>query len=157
MRAGELRVHHRTGDYDALTTSYKKRVASAGNALLRQPSLKSNAGLAKSPTQALRTQSSHIFMSIYAAFKLECLSLKAGLNLRALRARCLANATRSAFENYGCSSRLVVTLKTCGTIEILRLVQCAFSLCFLLSLYMQRQNMSKTNPSMAASKADVMT
>jgi len=39
-------------------------------------SLKSNANLAKSPARALRTQSNHVFLSICAAFKLECLSLK---------------------------------------------------------------------------------
>ncbi len=35
--------------------------------------LKSNTGLAKSPTKCIRTQANHIFMSIYAAFQLECL------------------------------------------------------------------------------------
>ena len=60
--------------------------------------LKSNAALAKSPTQTLRTQSGHIFMSIYAAFKLECLSVKIKLNPTALHAKLLTSATRSAFE-----------------------------------------------------------
>ena len=59
--------------------------------------LKSNAAMAKFPTQMLRTQSSHIFMSIYAAFKLECLSVKTKLNSMALRAKLLTNTTRSAF------------------------------------------------------------
>jgi len=36
-------------------------------------SLKSNAGLAKSPTRTVTTQNNHVFMSIYAVFKLECL------------------------------------------------------------------------------------
>ena len=60
--------------------------------------LKSNAALAKSPTQTLRTQSSHIFMSIYAVFKLECLSIQTNLNPMALRLKFLTNATRRAFE-----------------------------------------------------------
>ena len=49
--------------------------------------LKSNTGLAKSPTKSTRTQTNHIFMSIYAAFQLECLSLKHKMNHFALRSR----------------------------------------------------------------------
>ena len=60
--------------------------------------LKSNAALAKSPTQTLRTQSSHIFMSICVVFKLECLSIQTKLNPMALRLKLLTNATRRAFE-----------------------------------------------------------
>ena len=60
--------------------------------------LKSNAALARCPTQTLRTQSSYIFMSIYAVFKLECLSIKTRLNPTALRFKLLTNAIRSAFE-----------------------------------------------------------
>ena len=37
-------------------------------------------------------------MAICAAFKRECLSLKTKLNLMALRAKLLNNATRSTFE-----------------------------------------------------------
>ena len=32
--------------------------------------------LAKSPTRTVRTQSNHVFMTICAVFKLECLSIK---------------------------------------------------------------------------------
>lgn len=39
-------------------------------------SLKSNAALAKSPTRTVTTQNNHVFMSIIAVFKLECLKLK---------------------------------------------------------------------------------
>ena len=81
-------------DYDAITMSYKKR----WQVEVFHKNLKSNAALAKSPTQTLRTQSSHIFMSIYAAFKLECLSVKTKLSSTALRFKLLTNATRSAFE-----------------------------------------------------------
>ena len=73
--------------------------------------LKSNAALAKSPTQTLRTQSSHIFMSIYAAFKLECLSVKTKLNPMALRAKLLTNATCSAFEKLRSSRRSLLLRK----------------------------------------------
>ena len=45
-----------------------------------QKSLKSNAGMAKSLTQTVRSQSNHVFMAIYAVFKLECLSVKSKLN-----------------------------------------------------------------------------
>ena len=65
-----------TCDYDALTTTYKKR----WQVEVFHKSLKSNASLAKSPTRTLRAQSSHVFMAIYATFKLECLSITNKLN-----------------------------------------------------------------------------
>jgi SRSO17 transposase len=82
-----------TCDYDAITTSYKKR----WQVEVFHKSLKSNAGLAKSPTQTLRTQSNHVFMAIYATFKLQCLSLKTKINPFALRLKLLINASRSAY------------------------------------------------------------
>jgi hypothetical protein len=60
--------------------------------------LKSNAALAKSPTQRVRTQSNHIFLSIYAAFRLECLSIKHKLNHFAPRAKLYLKAIRIAFD-----------------------------------------------------------
>ena len=60
--------------------------------------LKSNAALAKSPTRTVRTQSNHCFMSIYAAFRLEGLWLKHGMNHFALRARLYLQAIRHAFD-----------------------------------------------------------
>ena len=83
-----------TCDYDAITTTYKKR----WQVEVFHKSLKSNAGMAKSPTQTLRTQSNHVFMAIYAVFKLECLSVKSKINPFALRLKLLINATRSAFD-----------------------------------------------------------
>lgn len=50
-------------------------------------SLKSNAALAKSPTRTLRTQQNHVFMTIHAVFKLECLKMAHKLNHFALRAK----------------------------------------------------------------------
>ena len=82
-----------TCDYDAITTSYKKR----WQVEVFHKSLKSNANLAKSPTRTLRTQSNHVFMAIYAAFKLECLSRKNKLNPFALCRKLLINASRSAY------------------------------------------------------------
>jgi hypothetical protein len=58
--------------------------------------LKSNTGLAKSPTKCIRTQTNHIFMSIYAAFQLECLTLKHKMNHFALRSRIYIKALQQA-------------------------------------------------------------
>ncbi|MBE9170821.1 transposase [Pleurocapsales cyanobacterium LEGE 06147] len=60
--------------------------------------LKSNTGLAKSPTKCIRTQSNHIFMSIYAAFQLECLKLKHKMNHFALRNRIYVKALPQAMS-----------------------------------------------------------
>ena len=56
-----------------------------------------HAALAKSPTQTVRSQSNHVFMAIYAVFKLQCLSLKTRINPFALRLKLLINASRSAY------------------------------------------------------------
>jgi hypothetical protein len=60
-------------------------------------SLKSNAGLAKSPTRTITTQNNHVFMSIYAVFKLECLKIKHKTNHFALRAKFFIRATQQAY------------------------------------------------------------
>jgi DDE superfamily endonuclease len=60
--------------------------------------LKSNTALAKSPTQRVRTQGNHVFLSIYAAFRLECLSIKHKLNHFALRSKLYLKAIRLAFD-----------------------------------------------------------
>ena len=60
-------------------------------------SLKSNAGLSKSPTRTVTTQNNHIFMSIYAVFKLECLKIKHKTNHFALRAKFFIKATQQAY------------------------------------------------------------
>ena len=61
-------------------------------------SLKSNADLAKSPARTLRTQSNHVFLSICAVFKLECLGLKNTLSPFALCRKLLINASRPAYD-----------------------------------------------------------
>ncbi|MEM8722369.1 MAG: transposase [Cyanobacteria bacterium P01_G01_bin.39] len=58
--------------------------------------LKSHTALAKSPTKSIRTQNNHIFMSIYAAFQLECLKLKHRMNHFALRNRIYVTALKQA-------------------------------------------------------------
>ncbi len=60
-------------------------------------SLKSNAGLAKSPTRTPTTQNNHIFMAIMAVFKLECLKIKHQTNHFALKAKLYIKAIRQAF------------------------------------------------------------
>jgi DDE superfamily endonuclease len=82
-----------TCDHDAITTTYQKR----WKVEVFHKSLKSNANFAKSPTQTVRTQSNHVFMSIYAVFKLECLSIKNKINPFALRLKLLINASRTAY------------------------------------------------------------
>ena len=82
-----------TCDYDAITTTYKKR----WQVEVFHKSLKSNANLAKSPTRTLRTQSNHVFMAIYATFKLECLGIANKLNPFALCRKLLINASRTAY------------------------------------------------------------
>ncbi len=82
-----------TCDYNAITTTYQKR----WKVEVFHKSLKSNANLAKSPTRTLRTQSNHVFMAIYATFKLECLSITNKLNPFALCRKLLINASRAAY------------------------------------------------------------
>jgi len=60
--------------------------------------LKSNVGLAKSPTQCVRTQSNHVFMAIYAAFQLECLHLTHKMNHFALRSELYIGALQQALK-----------------------------------------------------------
>jgi DDE superfamily endonuclease len=81
-------------DLAAIEAIYQKR----WKVEIFHKTLKSNAALAKSPTQRLRTQSNHIFLSIYAAFRLECLSIKHKLNHFALRAKLYLKAVRFAFD-----------------------------------------------------------
>ena len=57
-----------------------------------------NAGLAKSPTRTVTTQNNHIFMFIYAVFKLECLKIKHKANHFALRAKLFIKANQMAYE-----------------------------------------------------------
>ncbi|MFH1433242.1 MAG: transposase [archaeon] len=61
-------------------------------------SIKSNTALEKSPTKIVRTQSNHIFASMYAFFKFECLRMKTNLNHFALKAKIYLKAAKAAFE-----------------------------------------------------------
>lgn len=81
-------------DSAAMETLYQKR----WKVEIFHKTLKSNTALAKSPTQRVRTQGNHVFLSIYAAFRLECLSIKHKLNHFALRAKLYLKAVRLAFD-----------------------------------------------------------
>ena len=61
-------------------------------------SLKQHVCLCKSPTKKVRTQSNHIFASIYAFFKLELLGVKSKVNATALRTKLYITANRAAFS-----------------------------------------------------------
>jgi len=60
-------------------------------------SIKHNSAFAKSPTKTIKTQSNHIFLSIYSFFKLECLKIKHHLNHFALRMKLLIRANQVAY------------------------------------------------------------
>jgi len=81
-------------DGNAIETIYQKR----WKVEVFHKTLKSNTGLAKSPTKCIRTQCNHIFMSIYAAFQLECLKLKHKVNHFALRSRIYIKAVQQAMN-----------------------------------------------------------
>ena len=78
----------------AIETIYHKR----WSVEVFHKTLKSNTGLAKSPTKTIRTQTNHIFMSIYAAFQLECLKIKHKINHFALRTRIYVQALQQAMS-----------------------------------------------------------
>lgn len=61
-------------------------------------SIKSNTGLAKSPTRIARTQTNHFFASIYAFVKLERLRIAQQTNHFALKSRLYMNAIKAAFQ-----------------------------------------------------------
>lgn len=79
--------------YDRITTLYQTR----WNVEVFHKSIKSNTGLAHSPTRTIRTQSNHFFASIYAFFKLEQLKLKHQLNHFALRSKLYLKALQASF------------------------------------------------------------
>jgi DDE superfamily endonuclease len=83
-----------TLDYERLTTIYQKR----WKVEEYHKSLKSNASLAKSPTKTIRTQSNHVFASIYAFVKLERMKLATKMNHFALRSRMYLKAVQAAFK-----------------------------------------------------------
>lgn len=61
-------------------------------------SLKSNAAFTKSPAHTDRTQANHLFASIVAVFKMECLTVRKKINHFALKSKLYIKAIRTAFE-----------------------------------------------------------
>lgn len=81
-------------DGDNISTIYEKR----WKVEEYHKSLKHNVDLAKSPTKRVRTQSNHIFLSVLAFFKLECLKIKNNMNHFAMRAKLLVKANQIAYQ-----------------------------------------------------------
>lgn len=81
-------------EWDEITTTYQKR----WKVEVFHKSLKSNAAFAKSPAHTAKTQANHLFASIVAVFKMECLTISKHLNHFALRAKLYAKAIRGAFD-----------------------------------------------------------
>lgn len=61
-------------------------------------SLKSNVGLAKSPTKTAMTQVNHFFASIFAYVKLELLRIESALNHFALKSKLYTKALMASFQ-----------------------------------------------------------
>jgi hypothetical protein len=80
-------------DYGRITAIYQKR----WNVEVFHKSIKSNTGLARSPTHTVRTQSNHFFASIYAFFKLELLKTKHQINHFALKSKLYIKALQASF------------------------------------------------------------
>jgi hypothetical protein len=80
--------------YDECKTIYHKR----WKVEEYHQSLKQHVCLCKSPTKKVRTQSNHIFASMYAFFKLELLSIESKINQTALRTKLYISATRAALN-----------------------------------------------------------
>lgn len=83
-----------TLDYERMTRIYQRR----WKVEEYHKSLKSNASLAKSPTKTIRTQSNHVFASIWAFVKLERMKLATSMNHFALRSRLCVKAVQAAFQ-----------------------------------------------------------
>lgn len=89
--------------YEDITTTYQKR----WDVEVYHKSLKSNTGMAKSPTRSSVTQKNHCFASIYAFVKLERITSKIKTNHFALKNKIYLSAIQKAFKelkkyNAGC-------------------------------------------------------
>ena len=83
-----------TLDHERLSTIYQRR----WKVEEYHKSLKSNASLEKSPTKTVRTQSNHVFSSIYAFVKLERLKLATKMNHFAICSSVYLKAIRASYE-----------------------------------------------------------
>jgi hypothetical protein len=87
-----------SNDLDLTTTKMETIYQKRWNVEVFHKNIKSNTALAKSPTSTIRTQSNHVFMSIYASAKLEILAIKEKMNTFALRAKLYISALTTAFH-----------------------------------------------------------
>ena len=90
-----------TNDLDLTTSKMETIYQKRWNVEVFHKNIKSNTALAKSPTSTIRTQSNHVFMSIYASAKLEILAIKHKVNTFALRAKLYISALKNAFSQLG--------------------------------------------------------
>lgn len=79
---------------EQFTTIYKKRWSVEEY----HKSLKQNTAISKSPTRTIRTQSNHLFASIFAYVKLEKLKLVHQMNHFAMKSKIYVTALKAAFE-----------------------------------------------------------
>jgi hypothetical protein len=86
-----------SNDVDATKTTLEAIYQKRWKVEVFHKSIKSNTSMAKSPARTVRTQSNHIFMSLYATARLEMLSLQQGINKFALKSKLYINAIREAF------------------------------------------------------------
>jgi hypothetical protein len=87
-----------TNDLDLTTSKMETIYQKRWNVEVFHKNIKSNTALAKSPTSTIRTQSNHVFMSIYASAKLEILAIKHKVNTFALRTKLYISALKNAFS-----------------------------------------------------------
>jgi hypothetical protein len=81
-----------TLDYDGIIAIYQKR----WKVEEYHKSIKSNLGLAKSPTKRVRTQSNHFFATMYAYVKLEQMAVANHLNHFSLKAKLYLKAQQAS-------------------------------------------------------------
>ena len=86
-----------TNDLDLTATKMETIYQKRWKVEVFHKNIKSNTALAKSPTSTIRTQSNHVFMSIYASAKLELLAIKHKVNTFALRTKLYISALKNAF------------------------------------------------------------
>ncbi len=79
--------------YEQITAIYKKRWGVEEY----HKSVKSNVGLAKSPTKTIRTQTNHFMLSLIAYVKLEWLKQRIGQNHFAMKAKIYLAAQKAVY------------------------------------------------------------
>ena len=87
-----------SNDLDATETTLETTCQKRWNVEVFHKNIKSNTGLAKSPAKTVRTQSNHIFMSLYAGARLECLSIKNKISTFALKSKLYIKAIQQAYH-----------------------------------------------------------